>query len=52
MNKIEPYFLNDSVVIPKNIKEMPQHELEQEIERMEKEAAENKAKNKGLVAMV
>jgi hypothetical protein len=52
MNKIEPYFLNDSVIIPKNIKEMSQQELEHEIERLEKETAENKAKNQRLVAMV
>jgi hypothetical protein len=52
MNKIEPYFLNDSVIIPKNIKEMSQQELEHEIERLEKETAKNKAKNQRLVAMV
>jgi hypothetical protein len=45
MNKIEPYFLNDSVIIPKNIKEMSQQELEQEIKRFEKETAGNKSKN-------
>jgi hypothetical protein len=52
MNKIEPYFLNDSVIIPKNIKEMSQHELEQEIKRLEKEVPENKTKNRNLVEMV
>jgi hypothetical protein len=52
MNKIEPYFLNDNVTIPKNIKEMSQQELEKEIERLEKDATENKTKNQKLVAMV
>jgi hypothetical protein len=52
MNKIEPYFLNDNITIPKNIKEMSQQELEKEIERLEKDATENKTKNQKLVAMV
>jgi hypothetical protein len=52
MNKIEPYFLDDRVIIPKSIREMPKQELEKEIERLEKEASENKTKNQKLLAMV
>jgi hypothetical protein len=45
MNKIEPYFLDDRVIIPEDIQKMSERELEQEIERLEKEAVKNKAKN-------
>jgi ribosomal protein L29 len=37
-NKIEPYFLDDRVIIPEDIQKMSERELEQEIERLEKEA--------------
>jgi hypothetical protein len=50
--KIESYFLDDRVIIPKSIEEMSKRELEQEIERLEKEAAENKTKNRKLAAIV
>jgi hypothetical protein len=39
MNKMEPYFLDDNVVIPKSIKEITKQELEQEIKRLEKKAS-------------
>jgi hypothetical protein len=50
--KTEPYFLDDRVIIPKSIEEMSQRQLEQEIERLEKDAAENKTKNQKLAAIV
>jgi biopolymer transport protein ExbB/TolQ len=37
-NKIEPYFLDDRVIISEDIQKMSERELEQEIERLEKEA--------------
>lgn len=52
MSTTEPYFLDDRVVIPDYIKKMSKEELEQEIERLEKEAEEKRAKNQKLVATV
>lgn len=48
MKKIEPYFLDDRVIIPDDVKNMSIEELDAEIERLERESKEKKAKSKEL----
>ncbi len=48
----DEYFADDRVIIPEYIKKMSKEELEQEIERLEKEAKEKKARNQKLAATV
>lgn len=46
MSKPEPYFLDDKLIIPKEVKEMSKKQIEQEIARIEeKERAEKKRGN-------
>lgn len=52
MKKLEPYFLDDRCIIPDEVKKMSKEELDAEIERLEKEEQEKKAKNKKLVAAI
>lgn len=50
MNKSEPYFLNDKVIIPDDVKKMSKEQLRQEIIRLEKEAKEKRIRNQKVVA--
>lgn len=52
MSTTEPYFLDDRVVIPEYIRKMTSDERKAEIERLEKEAKEKKARNQKLAATV
>lgn len=49
MSNSEPYFLDDRVIIPDDVKKMSREQLEQEIARLEKEAKKNKAKKQKIV---
>ncbi len=40
MNKAEPYFLNDKLIISDDVKKMSKEQLRQEIMRLEKETKE------------
>lgn len=44
MDKFEPYFVNDSVVIPEYVKNLSKENLEKEIAELEKQAKEKKQK--------
>lgn len=48
----EEYFADDRCIIPDEVKKMSREELDAEIERLEKEAREKKAKNRKLAAAV
>lgn len=50
MNKAEPYFLNDKVIIPDDVKKMSKKQLRQEIIKLEKEAKEKRIKNQKVIA--
>lgn len=42
MSNSEPYFLDDRVIIPDDVKKMSKEQLKQEIARLEKETRQNK----------
>jgi hypothetical protein len=45
MSKLEPYFLDDRVIIPDDIKAMSKEQLRKEIEKAEKEIRQKKIKS-------
>lgn len=49
MSDLEPYFLDDRVIIPEEVKRMTQEQLRQEIARLEEEIRRDKAKNQKLI---
>ncbi len=51
MSKIEPYFLDDRVIIPEDIKNMTHEERRAEIKRLEEEARKNREKKTRLAAI-
>ena len=51
MNKSEPYFLDDKVIIPDDIKKMSKEQLRHEIIRLEKEAKEKRIRNQKIATM-
>ncbi len=44
MSKFEPYFVNDSVVIPEYVKNLSKEKLEKEISELEQQAKKKKQK--------
>jgi hypothetical protein len=52
MNKSEPYFLDDRVIVPDDVQKMSEKELKQEIAKLEKEAVKKKAKEQKLAAII
>jgi len=50
VSKIEPYFLDDRVIIPDYIKKMSKEELDKEIARLEAEAKAERLKKQTIIA--